>query len=69
MRVVVTGGSGNLGRFVVEALVDNSGGRTPNDVVVLDRVRGPAHPQVQYLLGDVEDSSARSSAWWPAPTS
>ena len=36
MRVVVTGGTGKLGQFVVRELRDAGGGRPAHEVVVLD---------------------------------
>jgi nucleoside-diphosphate-sugar epimerase len=55
MKVVVTGGSGKLGQWVVRELVADTDGRTPHEVTVFDRVPGPAHDRVRYLGGDVVD--------------
>ncbi|HLY65977.1 MAG TPA: NAD(P)-dependent oxidoreductase [Chloroflexota bacterium] len=55
MRVVVTGGSGKIGQFVVRALVGDADGRTPHEVTVFDRIAGPAVEGVRYLIGDVRD--------------
>ena len=53
MRVVVTGGTGKLGQFVVRELRDSDGGRPAHEVVVLDRVAGPEQAGVRYVVGDV----------------
>ncbi|MSP37080.1 MAG: NAD(P)-dependent oxidoreductase [Deltaproteobacteria bacterium] len=50
MKILVTGGQGKVGRFVVQELV-NSG----HDVTVLDRIPGPERDPVKYLIGDIED--------------
>lgn len=55
MRVVVTGGVGKLGEWVVRELRDTSAGRAPHEVVVLDRVAVPEQEGVRYLVGDVTD--------------
>jgi len=60
MRIVVTGGVGKIGRWVVNELVDDSEQRTPHEVVVFDRVPGPQQGPfqtgpVRYLIGDVLD--------------
>src|SRR5579884_557480 len=61
MRVVVTGGVGRLGQWVVRELADGSDGRVPHEVIVFDRVPGPIGEvdgppeRVRYLVGDVED--------------
>ncbi|HLH23425.1 MAG TPA: NAD(P)-dependent oxidoreductase [Chloroflexota bacterium] len=55
MRVVVTGGLGKLGQYVVRALTDARDGREPHQVTVFDAVRGPEDGPVRYLPGDVLD--------------
>jgi nucleoside-diphosphate-sugar epimerase len=55
MRVTVTGGCGKLGQWVVRELLDDSDGRTPHEVTVFDRARGPEHGPVRYLSGDICD--------------
>ena len=55
MRVVVTGGSGKLGQWVVRELVEPADGDGPHTVTVFDRVRGPAMAGVRTVLGDMED--------------
>ena len=54
MKVVVTGGSGNIGRYVVRELV-----RHGHEIVSFDRVAPPEPaPGVRYRLGDHEDEGA-----------
>ena len=55
LKVVVTGGLGKLGRWVVDELLDTRGGRPAHAVTVLDRVPGPEGQQARYLAGDVQD--------------
>ena len=55
MRIAVTGGTGMLGRYVVEALIRPGGDGTQHQLVVLDRVAGPPRDGVRYLVGDVQD--------------
>ena len=51
MKVVVTGGSGGIGRYVVRELLQHG-----HEVVSFDRVRPPEpEPGVHYRLGDHED--------------
>ena len=51
MRVVVTGGSGNIGQYVVRELARNG-----HEIISFDRVAPPEpEPGVQYRLGDHED--------------
>ncbi len=50
MKILVTGGQGKVGRFVVQELV-NSG----YEVTVFDRVPGPERGAVRYLAGDIQD--------------
>src|SRR6478735_6542634 len=52
MRIVVTGGSGKLGRAVVADLIDHG-----NQVVVLDRIPSP-HPEATFLRIDLGDLGA-----------
>jgi nucleoside-diphosphate-sugar epimerase len=58
MKVVVTGGAGKLGQWVVQELV-----AAQHDVVVFDRQRGPANNGVRYLLGDIQDLGQVSGAF------
>ena len=54
MKVVVTGGSGNIGRYVVRELLQYG-----HEVVSFDRVVPPEpEPGVHYRLGDHEDEGA-----------
>ena len=50
MKILVTGGQGKVGRFVVQELVSSG-----HEVTVLDRVLGPERGPVRYLIGDIED--------------
>src|SRR5688572_19229567 len=55
MKVVVTGGVGKLGQYVVRALLDTTGGRQAHEVTVFDQVRGAVPESVRVLIGDVRD--------------
>ena len=56
MKVVVTGGSGNIGVYIVERL------KGRHDVTVLDMKRSEAHPDVPFLKIDLTDSEATKKA-------
>lgn len=49
MKVVVTGGSGHVGQWVVKAL------RPDHDVLVFDRNKPPRELKARYFLGEHED--------------
>lgn len=55
MKVVVTGGIGKLGQYVVQALFDSANGREAHSVTVFDRAHGQVPPAVRLLVGDVLD--------------
>ena len=66
MKVVVTGGCGRLGQWVVRALLEEAGGHSPHEVTVFDALAGPEQQRrrasplrdpgpVRYLAGDVQD--------------
>ena len=55
MKVVVTGGSGKLGRWVVGELIAAASGAEPHDVTVFDRAPCPVGEGVRYLAGDIVD--------------
>ncbi|MET0499938.1 MAG: NAD(P)-dependent oxidoreductase [Candidatus Binatia bacterium] len=55
MKILVTGGLGKVGQYVVRELLDTSGGRVAHQVTVLDRTPGPERSPVKYLLGDIQD--------------
>ncbi len=55
MRIVVTGGSGKLGRWVVRELMSDAAGSTPHEVTVFDRAPTPDGEDVRYLPGDIQD--------------
>jgi nucleoside-diphosphate-sugar epimerase len=50
MKILVTGGQGKVGRFVVQELVDSGHG-----VTVFDQIPGPERNAVKYLIGDIQD--------------
>ncbi|HEX7229066.1 MAG TPA: NAD(P)-dependent oxidoreductase [Candidatus Binatia bacterium] len=50
MKILVTGGQGKVGRFVVQELVNSA-----HEVTVLDRVPGPERGAIRYLAGDIQD--------------
>ena len=51
MKVLVTGGLGKVGQWVVRELLD---GRA-HELTVFDRAPGPERGPVKYLVGDVQD--------------
>ena len=58
MRVVVTGGLGKIGQWVVKELTSNA--EQPHEVIVFDRVPGPQQGPfqqgpVRYVIGDTLD--------------
>ena len=55
MKILVTGGTGKIGQYVVRELLRNDRGKSAHEVIVLDRVPGPESSTVKYLLGDVQD--------------
>lgn len=55
MNILVTGGLGKVGRWVVAELIDSSAGKIAHQVTVFDRAPGPERGAVKYLLGDIED--------------
>jgi nucleoside-diphosphate-sugar epimerase len=55
MNILVTGGLGKVGRFVVAELIDSSAGKIAHQVTVLDRTPGPERGAVKYLPGDIQD--------------
>ena len=50
MKILVTGGQGKVGRFVVQQLVNSA-----HEVTVFDRVAGPERGAVRYLVGNIQD--------------
>jgi nucleoside-diphosphate-sugar epimerase len=50
MKVVVTGGQGQLGQYVVREL-----SAAGHEVSVFDRVPGPESGPIRYLTGDIQD--------------
>lgn len=55
MNVVVTGGCGILGQYVVRGLADHTDGEGPYSVTVFDTVAGPEMRGVHYMRGDIRD--------------
>jgi nucleoside-diphosphate-sugar epimerase len=55
MKVVVIGGSGKIGQWIVRELLDDAEGRQAHEVTVFDRVAGPDAGRVRYLTGDHRD--------------
>ena len=51
MKILVTGGIGKVGQWVVRELLDDP----VHEVTVLDRVPGQERGAVKYLVGDVQD--------------
>ena len=51
MKILVTGGVGKVGQWVVRELLDDP----VHEVTVLDRVPGQERGAVKYLVGDVQD--------------
>ena len=55
MKVLVTGGLGKVGQWVVRELLDSGGGRAAHEVTVLDCIPGPRTDVVKHLMGDIQD--------------
>lgn len=55
MNVLVTGGLGKLGQYVVRALLESTYGGESHRVVVFDQARGQVPDGVRLLVGDVLD--------------
>ena len=55
MKILVTGGLGKVGQYVVRELLDSRGGAVTHQVTVLDRTPGPERSPAKYLLGDIQD--------------
>jgi nucleoside-diphosphate-sugar epimerase len=51
MKVLITGGAGKVGQWVVRELLNSK----DYEITVLDRTPGPGRGPVKYLVGDVED--------------
>ena len=55
MKILVTGGLGKVGQWVVRDLIDSNDGKMAHEVTVLDRAAGPERGPVKYLIGDIQD--------------
>jgi nucleoside-diphosphate-sugar epimerase len=55
MKILVTGGLGKVGQYVVRELLDTSRERAAHEVTVFDRIPGPERGAVKYLIGDIQD--------------
>ena len=55
MKVVVTGGAGKIGQWVVRELVSDSSGSAPHEVTVFDRAIRTDEVGVRFLSGDILD--------------
>lgn len=55
MKILVTGGLGKVGEWVVRELLDTSGGRSAHEVTVFDLVPGPRNSSIKHLMGDIQD--------------
>ena len=51
MKILVTGGVGKVGQWVVRKLLDSPA----HEVTVFDRVPGPERGVVKFLVGDIQD--------------
>jgi nucleoside-diphosphate-sugar epimerase len=51
MKVLITGGAGKVGQWVVRELLNN----LAYDLTVFDRTPGPERGAVKYLAGDIQD--------------
>ncbi len=61
MKVVVTGGLGVAGRWLVRELTDDRGDKIPHEVTVFDRRQGRI-PGVRTIVGDHESLAAVADA-------
>jgi nucleoside-diphosphate-sugar epimerase len=55
MKIVVTGGLGKIGQWVVRELTGETGSGASHEVTVFDRVKGPEQAPVHYITGEIED--------------
>jgi len=55
MKILVTGGVGKVGQWVVRELLKSDTGKPEHEVTVFDRVPGPETPSTKYIVGDIQD--------------
>ena len=55
MKIVVTGGLGKAGRWIVRELTAGNNGRAVHNVLVFDRTTEPNRDHVCHLAGDIRD--------------
>src|SRR5689334_19358121 len=55
MKIVVTGGQGKAGRWIVRELTSTANGRQAHEVLVFDRTDHAPEPGVRYQKGDILD--------------
>src|SRR5437763_5679453 len=55
MKIVVTGGLGKIGQYVVRELTGENGSGASHQVTVFDRVKGPEQGPVRYITGEIQD--------------
>ena len=51
MKLLITGGAGKVGQWIVHELLNSEG----YEITVLDRTPGPERGAVKYLVGDIQD--------------
>jgi nucleoside-diphosphate-sugar epimerase len=55
VKIVVTGGLGKIGQWVVRELSGETGASPSHQVTVFDRVKGPEQGPVRYITGEIQD--------------
>jgi len=66
MKVLVTGGAGKVGQWVIRALLDGAGQQSPHEVTVLDRVSEPLCDLLPRLMPAVRDKARCLTGTKPA---
>jgi len=63
MKILVTGGTGKIGQYVVRELLRNDRGKSAHEVIVFDRVPGPESSIVKSsAMFRISDRFLR--LWW-----